>query len=223
MQKAYLFDEKTKEYKSEVNAQLDPLESTKAGKDIYLLPANATWDEPTVKDGCVPVWNGETWDAVEDHRKQEYWLPEDKYGAPAREMKELGPLPEGATLTAPERTLEEVKAAKIAELKTERGSREVEPIEYGGNLYDYDDKARERINAAIIALDMQTAQTKAVANIDWTTADNADVKVTADDLRMVIAMVAQRSNALHIAYREAKAKVEQATSVAEVETITLGV
>jgi hypothetical protein len=40
---------------------------------------------------------------------------------------------------------------------------------------------------------------------------------------MVIAAVAQRSNALHIAYREAKAKVEQATSVAEVETITLGV
>ena len=221
MKTAYLFDEKTKEFKNEVNAQLDPLESTKAGKYIYLLPANATWDEPTVKDGCVPVWNGETWDAVEDHRKQEYWLPEDKYGAPAREMKELGPLPEGATLTVPERTLEEVKAAKIAELKTERNSREVQPIEYGGNLYDYDDKARERINAAIIALDMQTAQKKAVANIDWTTADNADVKVTADDLRMVIAMVAQRSNALHVAYRAAKDKIAAATTVAEIDAITL--
>lgn len=223
MKTAYLFDEKTKEFKNEVNAQLDPLESTKAGKDIYLLPANATWDEPTVKDGCVPVWNGETWDAVEDHRKQEYWLPEDKYGAPAREMKELGPLPEGATLTVPERTLEEVKAAKIAELKTERDSREVEPIEYGGNLYDYDDKARERINAAIIALDMQTAQTKAVANIDWTTADNADVKVTADDLRMVIAAVALRSNKLHTAYRVAKEKVEAATTAADVEAVTFEV
>lgn len=223
MKKAYLYDEKTKEYKSEVNAQLDPLESEKAGKDIYLLPANATWLKPTPKDGCVPVWNGETWDMVEDHRKQEYWLPEDKYGAPAREMKELGPLPEGATLTAPERTLAEVKTAKIAELKAERDTREVEPITYNGNSYDYDDKARERINAAIIALDVQTAQTKAIASIDWTTADNQDVKVTADDLRCVIAMVAQRSNALHVAYREAKAKVEAATTVAEVETITLGV
>ena len=223
MKTAYLYDEKTKEYKSEVNAQLDPLESEKAGKDIYLLPANATWDKPAVKNGCVAVWNGETWDGVEDHRKQEYWLPGDKYGAPAHEMKELGALPEGAMLTAPERTLEEVKAAKIAELKAERDSREVEPIEYGGNLYDYDDKARERINAAIIALDVQTAQTKAVASIDWTTADNKDVKVTADDLRCVIAMVAQRSNALHIAYRVAKGKVEQAGTVAEVEAITLGV
>lgn len=221
MQQAYLFDEKTKEYKSEVNAQLDPLESEKAGKDIYLLPANATWEQPPIKEGYTTVWNGKEWDAVEDNRKKEYWLPEDKYGAPAREMKELGPLPEGATLTVPERTLEEVKAAKIAELKTERDSREVEPIEYGGNLYDYDDKARERINAAIIALDMQTAQTKAVANIDWTTADNADVKVTADDLRMVIAMVAQRSNALHVAYRAAKDKIAAATTVAEVEAVTL--
>lgn len=113
------------------------------------------------------------------------------------------------------------KPAKIAELKAERDSKEVEPITYNGNLYDYDDKARERINAAIIALDVQTAQTKAVASIDWTTADNADVKVTADDLRCVIAMVAQRSNALHVAYRAAKDKVEAATTVAEVEAITL--
>ncbi len=217
MQKAYLFDEKTKEYKSEVNAQLDPLESARAGKDIYLLPANATWDKPAVKDGCVPIWNGETWDVVEDNRKKEYWLPEDKYGAPAREMKELGPLPEGATLTAPERILDEVKAAKIADLKAERDSKEVEPITYNGNSYDYDDKARERINAAIIALDVQGAD----ASIDWTTADNADVKVTANDLRAVVASVARRSNTLHIAYREAKDKVEQATTVAEVEAITL--
>ena len=115
------------------------------------------------------------------------------------------------------------KPAKIAELKAERDSKEVEPIEYNGNTYDYDDKARERINAAIIALDMQPAQAKATVSIDWTTADNQDVKVTADDLRCVIAMVAQRSNALHVAYRVAKVKVEQATSVAEVEAITLGV
>jgi hypothetical protein len=217
MQQAYLFDEKTKEYKSEVNAQLDPLESARVGKDIYLLPANATWDKPTPKDGCVAVWNNESWNMLEDHRKQEYWLPEDKYGAPAREMKELGPLPEGAMLTAPERTLDEVKADKVQRLKTERDSKEVEPITYNGNSYDYDDKARERINAAIIALDVLGAN----ASIIWTTADNADIKVTADDLRAVVASVARRSNTLHIAYREAKDKLEQATTVAEVEAVTL--
>lgn len=109
------------------------------------------------------------------------------------------------------------KPAKIAELKAERDTREVEPVNYNGNSYDYDDKARERINAAIIALDVQGAD----ASIDWTTADNADVKVTANDLRMVIAMIAQRSNALHVAYRAAKDKVEAATTVAEVDAVTL--
>lgn len=109
------------------------------------------------------------------------------------------------------------KPAKIAELKAERDNKEVEPITYNGNSYDYDDKARERINAAIIALDVQGAD----ASIDWTTADNQDVKVTANDLRMVIAMVAQRSNALHMAYREAKDKVEAASTVADVVAVTL--
>lgn len=113
--------------------------------------------------------------------------------------------------------LADAKTAKIAELKAERDAREVEPITYNGNSYDYDDKARERINAAIIALDVQGAG----VSIDWTTADNTDVKVTAQDLRRVIAVVAQRSNALHVAYRAAKDKVEQATTVAEVEAVTL--
>lgn len=120
-------------------------------------------------------------------------------------------------------TLEEIKAAKIAELKYQRDKAEVEPIIYQGYSFDYDSKARERINAAIIALDVKTAQINAIASIDWTTADNQDLKVTADDLRCVIASVANRSNILHIKYRKAKAMVEQATTVAEVESITLGV
>ena len=115
--------------------------------------------------------------------------------------------------------LEVIKQRKIAELKAQRDVAEVEPIIYQGYSFDYDEKARERINAAIIALEV----TGTSATLTWTTADNQDVKVTADDLRCVIAAVAQRSNALHVAYRVAKGKVEQATSVAEVEAITLGV
>lgn len=115
--------------------------------------------------------------------------------------------------------LEEIKTAKIAELKARRDVAEVAPINYQGYSFDYDSKARDRISAAIIALELQGEG----ATIEWTTADNADVRVTANDLRMVIVSVAQRSNALHVAYREAKAKVEQATTVAEVEAVTLGV
>lgn len=134
---------------------------------------------------------------------------------------------DGTVYQKPEPTEDELLASakplKIVELKAERDNKEVEPIEYNGNNFDYDDKARERINAAIIALDVQTQATGEKASIDWTTADNNDVKVTADDLRTVIALVANRSNALHVAYRVAKDKIEAATTVTEVETVTLEV
>lgn len=125
----------------------------------------------------------------------------------------------GVTVTHEEEPIENVKQRKILMLKRQRDTAEVEPIEYNGNSFDYDDKARDRINAAIIALSLQGAD----ASIDWTTADNADVKVTANDLRMVIAAVAVRSNKLHTAYRIAKEKVEAATTAAEVEAVTMEV
>ena len=123
----------------------------------------------------------------------------------------------GVTVTHEEEPIENVKQRKILELKRQRDVAEVEPIEYGGNSYDYDDKARDRINAAIIALDVQGAD----ASIDWTTADNKDVKVTANDLRMIIAAVAARSNKLHTAYRAAKAQVEATVTADEVKAVTM--
>ena len=123
----------------------------------------------------------------------------------------------GVTVTHEEEPLENIKQRKILMLKRQRDTAEVEPIEYNGNSFDYDDKARDRINAAIIALSLQGAD----ASIDWTTADNQDVKVTANDLRMVIAAVAVRSNALHTAYRTAKAQVEAAQNKADIEKITM--
>lgn len=113
-------------------------------------------------------------------------------------------------------TLEEVKANKIEELKLIRDNKEVEDIEVNGNLFDYDDKARERINAAIIALDVTGG------TIMWTLADNTDAEVSANDLRMVVAMVAQRSNILHVKYRTLKEQVQNAQTKEEVEAIVWG-
>lgn len=125
----------------------------------------------------------------------------------------------GVTVTYEEEPIENVKQRKILELKRQRDTSEVEPIEYKGNLYDYDEKARDRINAAIIALELQGEG----AAIEWTTADNADTPVTANDLKMIIAAVAVRSNKLHTAYRIAKENVETATTAAEVEAVTMEV
>lgn len=123
----------------------------------------------------------------------------------------------GVTVVYEEESLDVLKQRKIADLKFQRDTAEVGVVEYNGNLYDYDEKARDRINAAIIALDVQGEG----ASIDWTTADNEDAVVTARDLRAIVAAVAVRSNALHVAYRTAKAQVEAAGTVDEVRAVSL--
>ena len=115
----------------------------------------------------------------------------------------------------PESTLDEVKAEKITSLKADRDRLEVEDIEVDGHLYDYDEKARERINNAIIAL--QASGT----SILWTLANNDSVLVTAQDLVAVVSAVAVRSNTLHVAYRDAKAKVNAAMTAEEVNAVEL--
>ena len=120
---------------------------------------------------------------------------------------------ENGVIVAITPNLDELKVQKLTELKATRDTLETEPVEYNGNHYDYDDKARDRVNAAIIALDI-TGQ-----SIEWTTADNTNVAVTAQDLRNIIAAVALRSNALHVKYRELKEQVLACSTAEEVAEI----
>ena len=209
----YKYDEKTKEYVGAEQALINPLESELQGKEIYLLPANATFTAPALQDGYASVWQGDKWENIEDNRGKEYWLDTDTFGTPAKTMKELGAFPANAVFTAPAKMLEQLKQDKILALKTIRDTEEVKPIEYNGNLFDFDEKARDRINSAIIALSI-TGQ-----SIEWTTADNTNVAVTADDLRGVIAAVAMRSNELHAKYRELKELVLACTTKEQLEKI----
>lgn len=111
--------------------------------------------------------------------------------------------------------LEELKQTKIREFKNKRDALEVEPIEYDGHLFDFDDKARDRINAAIIALQVNGEGTA----IEWTLADNTNTLVTYRDLMGVVANVASRSDKLHIKYRELKEKILAATTKEELDNI----
>lgn len=121
----------------------------------------------------------------------------------------------GVEVVHEEEPIESIKERKIESLKMQRDKAEVEPIAYKGYSFDYDDKARDRISAAIVALELQGAD----ADIAWTTADNQDVSVTAADLRAIVAAVAVRSNALHIKYRSLKAQVQACSSAGDVEAI----
>lgn len=90
-------------------------------EDYGLLPNNATYTKPpAIKKDLWPCWQEGDWVQVEDHRKREglpdliarygadypqgateHWLPGDTHETPARMMKKVGPLPDGALLERP--------------------------------------------------------------------------------------------------------------------------
>lgn len=90
----YIYDKKTKEFKGQQLAFLDPLESKKQNKNIYLVPALSTDKEPPkTKKNQVAIFSGSNWKIVSDYRGQTYYIGTKQY-----EMKEIGELPSGATL-----------------------------------------------------------------------------------------------------------------------------
>lgn len=140
----YKYDHETKEYLFSEDAFLDPLETEQQGKEVYLLPADSTFIEPLpAKEGYAVCWNGEAWEYIEDHRQKRdkggvpiegtgtaYWLSEDTWESEARYMKELGPLPEGALLERPEKSLEEFKADKVSQIDAETSAAILAGFEY---------------------------------------------------------------------------------------------
>ncbi len=155
---------------------------------VWLMPADTTADAPPAERAdCRIRWDGTAWQYEPIPREEE-----------------------------PQPTLDESKAEKLAALKRERDRAEEEPITAGGHLFDFDEKARERIHAAIIALEAEEG-----ASLTWTCADDTDTLVTADELRAVIRAAAERSNALHLRWRTARAAVLAAQSRDAAEEVTL--
>lgn len=109
---------------------------------------------------------------------------------------------------------ERVKEEKKSLLKKMRDLKEMEPVEYNGNYFDFDEKSYDRITAAIFALSKVEG-----SSIMWTTADNKSVPMTADDLENVISAAAVRSNILHITYRGLSEQLENAMIEEELNKI----
>jgi len=110
--------------------------------------------------------------------------------------------------------LEHAKLRYISAAKAYRDKQEVATITYNGNDYDYDAKARERLNIARQALEDSGAE-----SISWTTAGDTDVILTVADFAAINSVAATRSNTLHVSYRTTKAKLEAATTIEEINNI----
>ena len=109
----YIYNENN-EYVGESVTMLDPEETKIQGKDVWLMPPNSTTTPPEIREGFVPVWNGNAWDNVEDHRGSRGWV-----NRTLVEIKELGPLPNGFSAEEPVPAPEELVERRRQEILAE--------------------------------------------------------------------------------------------------------
>lgn len=127
--KEYIVDRSTGEFVREQKMHIDPMESKKQGRTIYLQSAcGTTVMPPERKDGYAIVWNGSEWAYVEDHRGVTVWQSYDV----SMEIRELGPIPDGWAVEQPKKPVsmddyDNAMEAYITAARVDRGYTTREP------------------------------------------------------------------------------------------------
>lgn len=94
--KIYNYNPITFEYTGSQNADLDPQETKEQGKNVYLLPANATFIKPPASEPFkARVFKEGVWSYEKDFRKRFYKVDS---SLNVTEITELGDIPDGYIL-----------------------------------------------------------------------------------------------------------------------------
>ena len=107
------------------------------------------------------------------------------------------------------RTLDEIKAQKWTEIKSQRNQLEFGGFEFDGGIYDSDQVSQGRIMGA------------AAAELDqvWTLADNTTVELSASQLQQLYAALQAHIASVHERGRIARLLIYEATTSDEVEAV----
>jgi hypothetical protein len=106
-------------------------------------------------------------------------------------------------------------------VKAARDAREFGEFVWSGHSFDGDIQAQRRLNLAVMAAQM-ALQTNAPWSIDWTLADNAVMTLSASDLVAVVEALGANIDAAHEDARAKRALIEAATTVADLDAISVG-
>ena len=213
----YIYDEKTKEYTGTQNAFIDPLETKKQGKNVYLVPANATDKKPLeVKENQAVIFNGSEWEIVADYRNKTYYI-----GTEQHEMKELGDLPKGATFepVEPEKTFDELKANKLSELTTITSK-------FDDQLVNTDMIIKSSLGFSINA-DLRSQNnlrgliSVGTEPVNFVTADNSVKVLSIKQLNTLLNECALNGQSLYLQKWKYKAQIENAQTKEELDVIDL--
>ena len=153
----YTYDLSTGEYQSSRPAQVvrHTVDGQVIEQELTKVSGGTTIAPPEVSDNEQAVWNGTSWDVMEDHRQHydaqgvkaggtPYWLPTDTWQDAPRYMETLGALPEGALLAAPakpEPTTEEL----FAQLRQKRDEKLLATDFYFMADYPADEEALAKV------------------------------------------------------------------------------
>ena len=213
----YTYDEKTKEYTGTQNAFIDPLETKKRGKNVYLVPVNATDKKPLeTKENQAVIFNGSEWEIIADYRNKTYYI-----GTEQHEMKELGALPKGATFepVEPEKTLDELKSEKLSELTAITSK-------FDNQLVNTDMIIKSSLGFSINA-DLRSQNnlrgliSLGVEPVNFMTADNSVQSLSIEQLNVLLNETAQNGENLYKTKWELRNRILNSSSVEELEAIEL--
>ena len=211
----YGYDEKTKEYTGTQNAFIDPLETKKQGKKVYLVPANSTDKKPLeTKENQAVIFNGSEWEIVADYRNKTYYI-----GTEQHEMKELGDLPKGATFepVEPEKTLDELKSDKLDALTAITSK-------YDNQLVNNEMVIQSSLGFTINA-DLRSQNNLrgliavGVEPVNFMTADNSMKSLTLEQLNILLNECALNGQNLYLQKWQYREQIEQAKTVEELDKI----
>ena len=211
----YIYDKKTKEYTGAQNAFIDPLETKKQGKKVYLVPANATDKKPLeTKENQAVIFNGTEWEIIADYRNKTYYL-----GTEQHEMKELGDLPKGATFepVEPEKTLDELKSEKLSELASITSK-------FDNQLVNTDMIIKSSLGFKVNT-DLRTQKnlrgliSVGTEPVNFVTADNSEKVLNIKQLNTLLNECALNSQSLYLQKWKYKAQIENAQTKEELNAI----
>ena len=113
------------------------------------------------------------------------------------------------------RTLEEHKTAQWALIKAARDEAEFGGFTWDGSVFDSDPVSQARIQGAVL---LATSNPDFV--VDWTLADNTVRRLAANDLSALSQALGEHMTLQHSRARDARALLDQATTLSEVQSIS---
>ena len=213
----YTYNEKTKEFTGAQNAFIDPLETKKQCKEVYLVPPNTTDKKPLeAKENQAVIFNGSEWEIIADYRNKTYYI-----GTEQHEMKELGNLPNGATFepVEPKKSLSELKSDKLSELT-------VITSKFDNQLVNTDMVINSSLGFSINA-DLRSQNNirgliaVGVEPVNFVTVDNTVKSLKTEQLNTLLNECALNSQNLYLQKWAYRAQIENTQSVDELNAIEI--